>query len=126
MKLDSICICYGTAALTDKILECKSGTCESGTFFHLTCFNYRRMPNNSSSWVCSSCFTEQMPKSQCTMSKSQQYSAQSNTTTQPNVSHPNATAHFTTSQSTDMSHPTASQPSDMTQLRDDVVFVKTV
>lgn len=58
MKMDSICVCNGKANAGDKLLECKSGKCENGTFFHLICLNRKRIPNNHSSWVCTSCLVE--------------------------------------------------------------------
>lgn len=64
MKMDSICICNGQARENDKLLECKSGTCKNGTFFHLSCLKRKRMPNNSSSWVCASCTNAKKSKSQ--------------------------------------------------------------
>ena len=55
IKLELICSCQTKATASDKLLECMSGACESGTFFHLACLKYKRMPRNSISWVCSSC-----------------------------------------------------------------------
>ncbi|KAI8519156.1 hypothetical protein Bbelb_024130 [Branchiostoma belcheri] len=56
LSLQSVCVCQKTPLQTDKLLECHNNGCESGKFFHLTCINYKRMPNNASTtWVCSDC-----------------------------------------------------------------------
>ena len=41
---------------SDKLLECHSGNCKSGNFFHLTCLGYKKMLNNSkTTWQCNNC-----------------------------------------------------------------------
>ena len=56
LQLQSVCLCKKKPLETDKLLECHSDCCESGTFFHLTCLNYKRMPNNASTtWKCPKC-----------------------------------------------------------------------
>ena len=30
-----------------KLIECHSEPCNNGNFFHMSCLNYKRMPNNA-------------------------------------------------------------------------------
>ena len=56
LSLNSICICNSKPRPGDRLLECHSEDCLNGTFFHLDCLKYKRMPNNSkTTWVCNSC-----------------------------------------------------------------------
>ena len=55
LKQKNICICKQRAMKTDKLLECHGDSCQNGKYFHLQCINYKRMPNNASTWQCSHC-----------------------------------------------------------------------
>ena len=56
LSLDSICICKSKPRSSDRLLECHSKDCLNGSFFHLDCLKYKRMPNNSkTTWVCNGC-----------------------------------------------------------------------
>ena len=47
-KLDTaICICNQKATTSDKLIECHNNPCANGTFFHLSCMNYKHKPNNA-------------------------------------------------------------------------------
>lgn len=114
MKMDSICICNGQARENDKLLECKSGTCKNGTFFHLSCLKRKRMPNNSSSWVCASCTNAKKSKSQ----------ADSN----PQVNASNAQQH-TVNQPSSIPQPTVNstpQHTESSSAAADVTFIRKV
>ena len=47
LSLDSICVCQAVPQQSDKLLECHSGKCKSGNFFHLTCLGYKKMKTKS-------------------------------------------------------------------------------
>ena len=57
VKLDTaICICNQKATTSDKLIECHNNPCMNGKFFHLTCMNYKRKPNNAkTTWICPNC-----------------------------------------------------------------------
>ena len=57
VKLDTaICICNQKATTSDKLIKCHSNPCMNGKFFHLTCMNYKRKPNNAkTTWICPNC-----------------------------------------------------------------------
>ena len=56
MSFDFICMCKSKPNESEKLLQCHSESCENGRFFHRTCLNYKRMPNNSqTTWTCPSC-----------------------------------------------------------------------
>lgn len=56
LKLDSICLCKKKPLQSDKLLKCHSESCASGKFFHLSCLNYKRKPNNAkTTWLCPTC-----------------------------------------------------------------------
>lgn len=56
LSLDSICVFQAVPQQSDKLLECHSGKCKSGSFFHLTCLGYKKIPNNSkTTWQCNNC-----------------------------------------------------------------------
>ena len=57
VKLDTaICICNQKATTSDKRIECHNNPCMNGMFFHLTCMNYKRKPNNAkTTWICPNC-----------------------------------------------------------------------
>ena len=39
-----------------KLIECHNNPCMNGQFFHLTCMNYKRKPNNAkTTWNCPNC-----------------------------------------------------------------------
>ena len=39
-----------------KLIECHNNPCMNGKFFHLTCMNYKRKPNNAkATWICPNC-----------------------------------------------------------------------
>lgn len=48
-------MCNKKAVADDRLLECQEPKCKNGKFFHLNCLNYKRRPNNSSSWRCNKC-----------------------------------------------------------------------
>ena len=63
MKLDAICVCHSKPKVNERLLKCRSESCQKGKFFHLNCLDYKRMPNNSqTTWMCSSCKVAQTAK----------------------------------------------------------------
>ena len=53
---ESICVCMAKPQNGDKLIECHSEPCNNGTFFHISCLNYKRMPNNAkTTWQCNGC-----------------------------------------------------------------------
>ena len=53
LACDSICICQKKALENDKLIECHRSDCKNGVFFHLSCLNYKRLPNNhKTTWLC--------------------------------------------------------------------------
>ena len=56
MRFDTICICKAKPCTDEKLLECHGASCQSGTYFHLACLRYKKMPKNSQpTWKCPSC-----------------------------------------------------------------------
>ena len=55
LKLSSICICKEKPSDKDRLLKCHSVDCKNGKFFHLACLGFKRMPNNSNTWICPVC-----------------------------------------------------------------------
>ena len=52
----AICICNQKATQSDKLIECHNNPCINGTFFHLSCMNYKCKPNSSkTTWICPDC-----------------------------------------------------------------------
>ena len=59
LKLPCICICKEKPIYSDKLLKCHNVACKNGKFFHLTCLNLKRKPNNAlTTWQCSGCKSE--------------------------------------------------------------------
>ena len=51
----AICVC-NQATQSDKLIECHNNPCINGKFFHLSCMNYKRKPNNAKTiWICPDC-----------------------------------------------------------------------
>ena len=45
----------------EKLLCCNNAKCDNGKYFHLSCLNYKRPPNNSkTTWVCHWCKASMM------------------------------------------------------------------
>ena len=42
---ESICVCLAKPYNGDKLIECHSDSCNDGTFFHMSCLNYKRKQN---------------------------------------------------------------------------------
>ena len=57
VKLDSaICVYNQKATANDKLIECHDNPCMNGKFFHLSCMNYKRKPNNAKTTrICLNC-----------------------------------------------------------------------
>ena len=57
VKLDTaICVCNQKATAIDKLIECHNDRCMNGKFFHLSCMNCKRKPNNAkTTWICPNC-----------------------------------------------------------------------
>ena len=52
----TICICNQNATTSDKRIKCHNNPCMNGKFFHFTCMNYKRKPNNAkTTWICPNC-----------------------------------------------------------------------
>ena len=52
----AICVCNQKATQSDKLIECHNNPCINGKFFHLSCMNYKRKPNNAKTiWICPDC-----------------------------------------------------------------------
>eukprot|EP00794_Sanderia_malayensis_P013276 gene13276-14645_t len=47
MSLQLICVCNAAPVQKKKLLHCNSGNCIYGKYFHLSCLDYKRLPNNS-------------------------------------------------------------------------------
>ena len=54
--IESICVCMAKPQNGDKLIECHNEPCNNGKFFHMSCLNYKRMPNNAkTTWKCNVC-----------------------------------------------------------------------
>ena len=52
----AICVCNQKATQRDKLIEYHNNPCINETFFHLSCMNYKRKPNNAkTTWICPDC-----------------------------------------------------------------------
>ena len=61
LLLKSICICKVKPSENKKLLYCNNAKCNNGKYFHLSCLNYKRLPNNSkTTWVCHWCKASMM------------------------------------------------------------------
>ena len=65
IKLNTICICNAKPKPNEKLLKChKIDGCKDGSFFHLECLGYKRMPNNcKTTWICTECKIKTQPGS---------------------------------------------------------------
>ena len=53
---ETVCICKSKPVVGEKLLKCHNESCENGSYFHLPCLQYKRMPSNSkTTWLCQWC-----------------------------------------------------------------------
>ena len=53
---ESICVCMAKPQNGDILIECHSAPWNNGKFFHMSCLNYKWMPNDAkTTWQCSGC-----------------------------------------------------------------------
>ncbi len=52
----TVCICKSKLIVGEKLLKCHNDSCENGSYFHLSCLQYKRMPSNcKTTWLCQWC-----------------------------------------------------------------------
>ena len=53
---ESFCVFMAKPQNGDKLIECHSEPCNDRKLFHMSCLNYKRMPNNAkTTWQCNGC-----------------------------------------------------------------------
>ena len=56
LEKETICICKVKAKHCEKLIECHTVSCNHEKYFHLSCLNYKWMPNNAKNiWQYSFC-----------------------------------------------------------------------
>ncbi|XP_066270230.1 uncharacterized protein [Branchiostoma lanceolatum] len=52
----TVCMCNAKPCKEDRYLKCHNANCDQGKYFHLSCLDMKRMPNNAkTTWQCKQC-----------------------------------------------------------------------